>query len=108
MIVSGSAHLIIPKKVLIMTVLAASSVIGGVVVSNHLYARELEAFLAAKTKTVKKQNKQLELEQEEYLNLFNKLTDQLDQEGHKSSDRGLTRESVVSFRQLAMVRCLAN
>ncbi|KAH8079598.1 hypothetical protein JL720_9346 [Aureococcus anophagefferens] len=71
MIVSGSSHLIIPKKIL------------------------------AKTKSVAKSNKQLEGEQEDYRALFNKLTWQLDQDEGKGTDRDLSKDQVGSFHQLA-------
>lgn len=104
MIVKGSEHLIMPKKVLLFTLLAASSVIGGVLFSNRLYARKVEAFLASKTKAVKRRNKNLEQERAEYRDLFEKLTNQLDQAADKSSERELTKESAGSFNQLATVR----
>ncbi|KAJ8602256.1 hypothetical protein CTAYLR_003635 [Chrysophaeum taylorii] len=106
MIVCGSEHLIMPRKVFMMFVLGAAGVFGGVVVSNHFYSRRIERFLAAKTKSVKTQNKQLEKEQGEYRDLFNKLTHQIDQDqaGHPPTDRELTKESVVSFHQLATAR----
>lgn len=93
MIVTGSQHLIVPKRLLLVTVLAILSVFGGVLVSNHLYARKVEAFLAAKTKSVKNQNKQLEKEQADYQDAFRRLTRHLDQDGKI--------DSTASFHQLA-------
>mmetsp|Transcript_165 Transcript_165/g.610 ORF Transcript_165/g.610 Transcript_165/m.610 type:complete len:207 (+) Transcript_165:91-711(+) len=77
MIVSGSQHLIIPKRILVAVVLVSTSVFGGILMSNRLYARRVESFLAQKHLSVKTQHKQLEKEREEYRDLFTKLTDQL-------------------------------
>ena len=74
MIVSGSSHLIIPKKILAVSLLALLGGFTGVLVSNHVYSRRVETFLHQKTKSVAKSNKQLEGEQEDYRALFNKLT----------------------------------
>lgn len=93
MIVTGSEHLIVPKRLLLVAILAMSSVFGGVLVSNHLYARKVEAFLAAKTRSVKNQNKQLGKEQEDYQEAFRRLTRHLDQDG--------SLDSTASFHQLA-------
>ena len=102
MIVSGSSHLIIPKKILAASLLALLGGFAGVLISNHVYARKVETFLHAKTKSVAKSNKQLEGEQEDYRALFNKLTWQLDQdEGKGAQDRDLSKDQVGSFHQLA-------
>ena len=77
MIVSGSGHFLIPKKILLVAVLISAGVGGGILMSNRLYARRVEAFLEQKHKSVKNQHKQLEKEREEYRSLFTKLTDQL-------------------------------
>ena len=102
MIVSGSSHLIIPKKVLLITLLALFGGFAGVVLSNHLYARRVETFLHEKTRSVAKSNSQLESEQEDYRTLFNKLTWQLDQDEGKGADaKELSKDAVGSFHQLA-------
>ena len=101
MIVSGSSHLIIPKKILAVSLLALLGGFTGVLVSNHVYSRRVETFLHQKTKSVAKSNKQLEGEQEDYRALFNKLTWQLDQDEGKGTDRDLSKDQVGSFHQLA-------
>lgn len=94
MIVSGSEHYIVPKRVFLVATLAVVGVFLGVVGSNHLYARRYEAFLQAKTQTVKTENKQLEKEKEEYRELFTKLSEGFEEET-------MSRESIVSFYELA-------
>ena len=101
MIVSGSSHLIIPKKILAVSLLALLGGFTGVLVSNHVYSRRVETFLHQKTKSVAKSNKQLEGEQEDYRALFNKLTWQLDQDEGKGTDRDLSKDQVGSFHTLA-------
>lgn len=96
--------MIMPKKVLFFTLLATSSVIGGVLFSNRLYARKVEAFLASKTKVFKKRNKDLEKEQADYRDLFEKLMQQLDQASVNANERDVTRQSLESFSHVAAVR----
>ncbi|KAH8079179.1 hypothetical protein JL720_9441 [Aureococcus anophagefferens] len=100
MIVSGSSHLIIPKKILAVSLLALLGGFTGVLVSNHVYSRRVETFLHQKTKSVAKSNKQLEGEQEDYRALFNKLTWQLDQDEGKGTDRDLSKDQNL-FKQMS-------
>jgi len=62
---------------MLVALVAAGGVLSGIVVSNRLYARRVEAFLEQKHLGVKTQHQQLEREREEYRDLFTKLTEQL-------------------------------
>jgi len=100
-VVSGSSHLIIPKRILAVVSLSLLGGMTGVILSNHLYARQIETFLHEKTKMVSKANRQLEGEQEDYRALFNKLTWQLDEDGGKGEGKDLSKEEIGGFHQLA-------
>ena len=56
---SGSSHLIIPKRIFAVVTLGALGGLSGVLVSNHLYNRQVEQFLHEKTSAAKRANTQL-------------------------------------------------
>ncbi|KAJ1452837.1 hypothetical protein M885DRAFT_525772 [Pelagophyceae sp. CCMP2097] len=99
MIITGTQHYVVPKRVLLISCLVCLGGFGGALISQHLYTRRVESFLSGKTQTVQLSNKQLEQEQVEYRDLFSKLTRQLSEDGDKGGE--LSKESVVSFHQLA-------
>ena len=99
MIVSGSQHFVIPKRLLMLTLALTGSAFLGAALSSHLYRRRAEHFLRQKTATVKLSNKQLEEEQREYRDLFAKLTEKLG-DGEARAEE-YSKESVGSFHQLA-------
>mmetsp|Transcript_20919 Transcript_20919/g.62416 ORF Transcript_20919/g.62416 Transcript_20919/m.62416 type:complete len:206 (-) Transcript_20919:22-639(-) len=100
-VVSGSSHLIIPKRIMAVASVAIVGGLSGILLSNHMYSRSVETFLKEKTQMVAKSNRQLESEQEDYRALFNKLTWQLDQDEAKGEGREYTKEEAGSFHQLA-------
>ena len=95
---SGSSHLIIPKRIFAIVTLGALGGLSGVLVSNHLYNRQVELFLKEKTDTAKRANTQLSGEKDDYRALFNKLTWQMDED---AKDGKITQEESGGFHQLA-------
>ena len=82
---SGSSHLIIPKRIFAVVTLGALGGLSGVLVSNHLYNRQVEQFLHEKTSAAKRANTQLTGEKDDYRALFNKLTVQMDEDDKKAA-----------------------
>ena len=95
---SGSSHLIIPKRIFAVVTLGALGGLSGVLVSNHLYNRQVEQFLHEKTSAAKRANTQLTGEKDDYRALFNKLTVQMDED---AKDGKITQEESGGFHQLA-------
>ena len=95
---SGSSHLIIPKRIFAVVTLGALGGLSGVLVSNHLYNRQVEQFLHEKTSAAKRANTQLTGEKDDYRALFNKLTVQMDED---AKDGKITEEESGGFHQLA-------
>ena len=86
---TGSTHLIIPKRIFAVVTLAALGGLSGVLVSNHLYNRQVEQFLHEKTRAAHKANWYLMQEKDDYRALFNKLTVQMDED---AKDGKITEE----------------
>ena len=95
---SSSSHLIIPKRIFAVVTLGALGGLSGVLVSNHLYNRQVEQFLHEKTSAAKRANTQLTGEKDDYRALFNKLTVQMDED---AKDGKITQEESGGFHQLA-------
>ena len=92
---SGSSHLIIPKRIFAVVTLGALGGLSGVLVSNHLYNRQVEQFLHEKTSAAKRANTQLTGEKDDYRALFNKLTVQMDEDAKDGAIRRRPRRLVV-------------
>ena len=97
---SGSGHLIIPKRILLVAMLTTAGVFSGIVMSNRLYARRVEAFLEAKKGSVKTQHKQLEKEREDYRELFGKLTEQLQESDQPSESSDIKEDFQILATRL--------
>ena len=95
---SGSSHLIIPKRIFAVVTLGALGGLSGVLVSNHLYNRQVEQFLHEKTSAAKRANTQFTGEKDDYRALFNKFTVQMDED---AKDGKITQEESGGFHQFA-------
>ena len=76
---SSSSHLIIPKRIFAVVTLSALGGLSGVLVSNHLYNRQVARFLHGKTRAAHKANLDLANEKDAHRALFHKLTVQMDE-----------------------------
>ena len=95
---SSSSHLIIPKRIFAVVTLAALGGLSGVLVSNHLYNRQVARFLHGKTRAAHKANLDLANEKDAHRALFHKLTVQMDK---NAKDGKITQEESGGFHQLA-------
>ena len=95
---SGSTHLIIPKRIFAVVTLVALGGLSGVLVSNHLYNRQVGKFLHEKTRAAHKANWYLMQENYASRALFHKLTVQMDED---AKDGMITQEESGGFHQLA-------
>jgi len=95
---SSSSHLIIPKRIFAVVTLGALGCLSGVLVSNHLYNRQVAQFLHEKTRAAHKANWWLMQENYESRALFHKLTVQMDE---NAKDGKITQEESGGFHQLA-------
>ena len=95
---TGSTHLIIPKRIFAVVTLAALGGLSGVLVSNHLYNRQVGKFLHEKTRAAHKANWYLMQENYASRALFHKLTVQMDED---AKDGKITEEESGGFHQLA-------
>ena len=95
---SSSSHLIIPKRIFAVVTLAALGGLSGVLVSNHLYTRQVARFLHGKTRAAHKANLDLANEKDAHRALFHKLTVQMDED---AKDGKITQEESGGFHQLA-------
>ena len=95
---SSSSHLIIPKRIFAVVTLSALGGLSGVLVSNHLYNRQVARFLHGKTRAAHKANLDLANEKDAHRALFHKLTVQMDE---NAKDGKITQEESGGFHQLA-------
>ena len=95
---SSSSHLIIPKRIFAVVTLSALGGLSGVLVSNHLYNRQVARFLHEKTRDARKANLDLASEKDAHRVLFHKLTVQMDE---NAEDGKITQEESGGFHQLA-------
>ena len=72
--------------------------LSGVLVSNHLYNRQVARFLHGKTRAAHKANLDLANEKDAHRALFHKLTVQMDE---NAKDGKITQEESGGFHQLA-------
>lgn len=84
-VISGTQHFIIPKRIVWTTLLVGIGAFLGMYLSEHIRARHTEEFLRNKNEGVKTANTKLQQEKTEYQEIFERLTDHLD-EWKKSRD----------------------
>ena len=95
---SSSSHLIIPKRIFAVVTLGALGGLSGLLVSNHLYNRQVKQFLQEKTRAAHRASKDLASEKDAHRALFHKLTVQMDE---NAEDGKITQEESGGFHQLA-------